>query len=85
MIEVAVAVLLVTATAGGLALGAYRAAQDPRFYAAVIKLLWDKIKPVLLEALLRDFSPENVEKVRREARTNQPVQRRHGPKHPGEH
>jgi hypothetical protein len=53
---------------GGLGFGAWRAAQDPRFYAAIIALVWDKLGPELAKAIAKDFSPEWAEKVKREIR-----------------
>lgn len=51
------------AIAAGAGLGAYRAAQSPAFYAAVVALLWDKLKPALVEAILKDYSPERAKEV----------------------
>lgn len=51
------------AIAAGAGLGAYRAAQSPVFYAAVIALLWDKLKPALVEAIMKDFTPERAQEV----------------------
>lgn len=54
---------IAAALALGAGLGAYRAAQSPAFYAAVVALLWDKLKPALVEAIMRDFSPERAQEV----------------------
>lgn len=51
------------AIAAGAGLGAYRAAQSPAFYAAIVALLWDKLKPALVEAILKDYSPEWAKEV----------------------
>ena len=51
------------AIAAGAGLGAYRAAQSPAFYAAIVALLWDKLKPALVEAILKDYSPERAKEV----------------------
>lgn len=51
------------AIAAGAGLGAYRAAQSPVFYAAVVALLWDKLKPALVEAIMKDFTPERAQEV----------------------
>jgi len=54
---------VVAALALGAGLGAYRAAQSPAFYAAIIALLWDKLKPAIVEAVMRDFTPERAKEV----------------------
>lgn len=51
------------AIAAGAGLGAYRAAQSPAFYAAIVALLWDKLKPALVEAIMKDFTPERAQEV----------------------
>lgn len=54
---------VVAALALGAGLGAYRAAQSPAFYAAIIAMLWDKLKPALVEAIMKDFTPERAQEV----------------------
>lgn len=76
-------VLLAVGVGGGL--GAYRAFQDPRFYALLVDLLWDRLAPELLKLVAKDFTPEHAAKVAEAVRTGQPIKgSRHGPRHPGE-
>ena len=58
MAAMAALIGIALAIAAGAGLGAYRAAQSPAFYAAIVALLWDKLKPALVEAILKDYSPE---------------------------
>lgn len=76
-------VLLAVGVGGGL--GAYKAFQDPRFYALLINLIWERLAPELLKMIAKDFTPEHAAKVAESARTGQPIESRHGPRHPGEH
>ena len=75
---------VVLALAAGAGLGAYQAFQSPVFYAALINLIWDKLAPELLKLVAKDFTPEHAAKVAEAARTGQPMESRHGPRHPGE-
>lgn len=75
---------VVLAISAGAGLGAYQAFQSPVFYAALINLIWDKLKPALIEMIAQDFTPEHAAKVAEQARTGQPMESRHGPKHKGE-
>ena len=75
-------VLLAVGLGGGL--GAYRAFQDPRFYALLINLIWDRLAPELLKMIAKDFTPEHAAKVAEATRTGQPIESRHGPRHKGE-
>jgi len=75
-------VLLAVAIGGGF--GAYRAFQDPRFYALLIDMLWDRLAPELLKLVAKDFTPEHAAKVAEAARTGQDMESRHGPRHKGE-
>lgn len=75
-------VLLAVGVGGGL--GAYRAFQDPRFYSLLINLIWDRLAPELVKMIAKDFTPEHIAKVAEAARTGQPIESRHGPRHPGE-
>ena len=87
MTQATIIIAIVVAAGGGLGafVGAVRAFQSPVFYAAVIALIWDKLKPALLEMIAKDFSPEHVAKVLEASRTGQPMKgNRHGPRHPGE-
>jgi len=70
--------LLGAALLGGFGYGAFRAAQSPVFYAAVISLLWEKIKPAIFEAIAKDFSPEWREKVQDAARRGEDIPPRVG-------
>lgn len=75
-------VLLAVGLGGGL--GAYRAFQDPRFYALLINLIWDRLAPELLKMVAKDFTPEHAAKVAEATRTGQPIKSRYGPRHKGE-
>ncbi len=75
-------VLLAVGLGGGL--GAYRAFQDPRFYALLINLIWDRLAPELLKMIAKDFTPEHAAKVAEATRTGQPIESRYGPRHKGE-
>ena len=75
-------VLLAVGVGGGL--GAYKAFQDPRFYALLINLIWDRLAPELLKMIAKDFTPEHAAKVAEAVRTGQPIESRHGPRHKGE-
>ena len=70
---------------GGLGFGAYRAAQSPAFYAAVVAALWDRIGPEIMKSIAKDFSPDWAEKVRDAARRGElDGLGRGGKRHPGE-
>lgn len=78
-------IIVVGALAVGAGLGAYRAFQSPAFYSAIILLIWDRLRPAILEMVAKDFSPEHVKKVREAARRAEEIENsRIGPRHPNE-
>jgi len=79
------AVWLVLGAAVAVLLGsAFVAGQSPRFWWGMGLLVWEQLKPGLLAALARDFTPEHAAKVAAATRRGEDFPGRVGHGHRGE-
>lgn len=76
---------VVAALALGAGLGAYRAAQSPAFYAALLNMVWDKLLPHLVKAIKDDWSKERGEIVADAVRQARDADSKVKHGHAGEH
>jgi len=76
---------LVFGVAGAVLIGAAAVAgSSATFWYGFGKLLLADLWPALQAIVAKDFTPEHAAKVAEQARTGQPMESRHGPRHPGE-